>query len=480
MTQPAFIWDPVDMPAFYARADAHAGEQLERPELEQVLCSADALEALPALVKRFAPAQPAQVLIVQDATPMQRGDADLKAYTQALLDRAGCSVAVRTVQGQLSTTQAIIDEVARLIEPSHVIIALGSGCITDIVKHACFQVDQTRRTPIPLIAVQTANSVCAFTSRMAVLTVNGVKRTQPSRLANALILDTQILRDAPAHFRSGGLGDVAVGAVTFADLWLGDALDMGAWNQVAYDACEDVRSILLEGHPVLADDGLDGQAAAGKLLTIAGLALTLSGESAPLSGYEHVTSHMLDMAAKANGRRVANHGHQCALATLLSLLLYQHVIAALDQGTITAHVPSDDAMRARIDAAFGAIDPTGAAAQESARDYMQKLSRWRERQDVFADFLEAWPTQRALLTQHLMPVEDYAALLRQMGHPMDFSDMQTPVSRREVRWAFYNAHLMRKRFSIGDLAFFSGLFDETLRDTIFDQFDTLTQQGVAV
>lgn len=481
---PKFEWNPVDISGFYSKAETTAGRALPIPELGIVHCGANAIDTLTGVIAELEQSPKAPVLIIQDATSMQRNGEDFKKLVRNAVQTSGRSVDVMTLvpdegSTKLITSFDVIGRVKEAIEPVQTVIALGSGCITDIVKHACFELDGANGGKIPLIAVQTANSVCAFTSRMAVLTINGVKRTIPSRMADGLIMDTQVLQDAPPLYRTGGLGDVAVAAATFADLRLAEQLGMGRWNQLAYDTSSDIRDILLAGDASIGDDGPVGQEVAGKLLTLAGLALTLCGDSAPLSGYEHVTSHMLDMAAKANGRPVANHGHQCALATVLSLLLYEHVIAKLDDGAVNIDTcyPDKDKMHRRIDTIFAQIDPTGAAAQECASDYDQKLLNWSEHREQFETFLSNWSSMKAELYEHLMPPAQFVNLLRKIGHPLRFEDMETPLNRAEVRWAFHNAHLMRKRFTIGDVAFLSGQFDDAVCDQIFAEFDELTNKG---
>ncbi len=480
VTSPIFDWDPVNIIDFYAKAKHASGTPLPIPELTNVICSQTAIDALPAVLKSLDQTGKYSVLIVQDKTVMRRATQDLKPYVLQLLEATGRQVSVLNLAdpagGKLVTNHTMIAQVRDHIERDQLVLALGSGCITDIVKHACFESDPSGDLNIPLIAVQTANSVCAFTSRMAVLTINGVKRTVPSRMADVLIMDTQVLQDAPPLYRTGGLGDVAVAAVSFADLKLADRLGMGVWNQLAYDSSADIRSILLGGDNAISDSGKTGQEVAGKLLTLAGLALTLCGDTAPLSGYEHVTSHMLDMAAKSNGRPVANHGHQCALASILSLLLFEHVLEQIDNGAIdiAACYPEDTDMQATIIDAFYEIDPSGEAAKECTGDYLEKLSKWRGQRAQFTQFLNDWKTEKAGLKKHLMPAAQYVALLDKIGHPLRFEDMETPLSRQEVRWAFHNAHLMRKRFTIGDLAYLGGMFDDVVCDKIFDQFDHLT------
>lgn len=163
----------------------------------------------------------------------------------------------------------------------------------------------------------------------------------------------------------------------------------------------------------------------------------------------------------------------------MSLLLYEHVIAKLDEGVVNidACYPDKAKMHRRIDTVFAQIDPTGAAAQECARDYDQKLLKWSEYRGQFETFLGSWSSMKAELTKHLMPPAQFVDLLRKIGHPLRFEDMEIPLSRAEVRWAFHNAHLMRKRFTVGDLAFLSGQFGDAVCDQVFAEFDGLTNKG---
>ena len=67
-------------------------------------------------------------------------------------------------------------------------VVVGSGTITDVCKEA------TRRTGgSPLVVVQTAASVNAFSDDMAVLLKSGTKRTVPSRWPDALLVDLKAL-----------------------------------------------------------------------------------------------------------------------------------------------------------------------------------------------------------------------------------------------------------------------------------------------
>src|SRR5690349_4666064 len=61
------------------------------------------------------------------------------------------------------------------------VVALGSGSVCDVAKHTCYLAEREDNTSTTLVLVPTAASVTAFTSSLAVLLVDGVKRTRPSR-----------------------------------------------------------------------------------------------------------------------------------------------------------------------------------------------------------------------------------------------------------------------------------------------------------
>jgi glycerol-1-phosphate dehydrogenase [NAD(P)+] len=104
---------------------------------------------------------------------------------------------------------------------------------------------------VPYVIVQTANSVNAFSDDMAVLLVRGVKRTLPSRWPDALIVDLQVLADAPPAPQSrrrrrtrrdvDGSADWRLAAASGADL---------SWDERIVRLFRDGAGALLEAAPV--------------------------------------------------------------------------------------------------------------------------------------------------------------------------------------------------------------------------------------
>jgi glycerol-1-phosphate dehydrogenase [NAD(P)+] len=359
---------------------------------------------------------------------------------------------------------------------------VGSGTIVDITKHAVLAVEQDEpSSDIVLTAVQTANSVCAFTSGLTVLTSDGVKRTVPSRLVDRLLLDTTLLAQAPREYTNGGIGDAAVSASSIADYRLAHLLGQGRWEPLAWDVVEPGRELFLGGAPAWADPGAAGAERLGLDLAACGLAMTFAGESAPLSGLEHVTSHMLDMAAEHRGRPVGNHGSQCGLATALVLIAFEVLLDEVDLQSVDLddRAVDRDAEEMSVRTAFEHLDADGAAWRECWSDYSTKLDAWRAGASTIRDFQASWPAHRDDLRRYLVPAREYMRALAAAGHPLSWSDVPPGIGEDEARWAFENARLMRKRVSVADVLYFAGVWSTSFVDRIFDRFHEIRDEITA-
>src|SRR6266545_289726 len=318
-----------------------------------------------------------QLLVVMDRTPMQREGKDLKELILQILKEASWQSEVIWLEadstGQVHTDFAQINFVKAHLQANSAVLSVGSGTVTDIAKHACYVYQQEGNTqPLPFVVYQTANSVSAYTSNMAPTFVDGVKRTLPSRYPDVLVCDLETLRDAPQSMTVAGVGDLLAAFGSYADWWLAHRLGldstytefaqtlMGPLDEIFLDQAEEIRTGTLESMGVLA-----------KLIALGGLAMSLSHATAPMSGYEHVTSHVLDLVAEQRQRPLAQHGTQVALATLLTTGAYQIFLDEFEPAEVNLEhcYPTEAQMKARIEVAFHPLDPTGRVAAECWSDY---------------------------------------------------------------------------------------------------------------
>jgi glycerol-1-phosphate dehydrogenase [NAD(P)+] len=206
-----------------------------------------------------------------------------------------------------------------------------------------------------------------------------------------------------------------------------------------------------------------------RLLTASGLAMGAAGRTAPLSGMEHLISHLLDMSAAADGRRVGLHGAQVGAAALVAACLWERLLDRLDPGDLDRPVPPDAPMRAEIDARFSALDPSGKMAAECWSDYRRKLATWRQSGEKRREFAKLWGAQKAELAALVGTPAAIAAGLAAAGAPRRFSELDPPVTAVRARWAVASCHLMRDRFTIADLAFLAGRWNDNDIDAVLQR-----------
>ena len=121
------------------------------------------------------------------------------------------------------------------------VVGVGSGTICDLNKYGTFYANP--ENPVPLIIVQTALSVNAFSDNSSVMLISGVKRTVHSRYPDILIIDLDIVAAAPAEMNVSGYGDLIATWTAPVDWYLGNVLGSEGF-QFAADITSLVNGIL--------------------------------------------------------------------------------------------------------------------------------------------------------------------------------------------------------------------------------------------
>lgn len=464
-------FDPGNLEEFKSQIRAipgyPAGEDLP---IRDMVFESGALWRIPDLLLHAGMRSDQPLSVVMDRTPMKREGKDLKGLVLEILNAAGWQVDVIWLEsdstGQVHTDFAQINSVrARYLKDSAV-LAVGSGTVTDIAKHACYVYQQEQGVqPLPFVVYQTANSVSAYTSNMAPAFVDGVKRTLPSRYPDLLICDLETLRDAPRAMTVAGVGDLLAAFGSYADWWLAYRLGLDkTYTEFAQILMGPLDEIFLEQAEGLREGTLESTAVLAKLIALGGLAMSLSHTTAPLSGYEHVISHVLDLVAEQKVRPLAQHGTQVALATLLTTEAYQVFFTQFEPAEVNLErcYPMEAQMKARIETAFSPLDPTGRVAAECWSDYQVKLEAWHAHRVDFEGFLYDWRDTRTRIGSLVKRPEVASRILHAIASPVHFEELTPAPQDAEVKFAFRNAPLIRRRFTLGDLFVFLNWDQESL------------------
>ena len=468
MTKTTFAVDPANIPAvkrWLAAQDDPQG-QLRSIDIDEILIGPGVLLDLPFVLQRAGVTPGSKVLMVVDETPMLREDVDLKRFVRDLLYVAGYyETTCHLENDEYGLVHAEFQDVEGLLwglEPGTALIALGSGTVTDIAKHAAYLYDQQHpeQPRMVYICIPTANSVTAYAANMAVLLKDGVKRTLPSRYPTAIISDLRVLASAPKAMTLAGLGDCCARFVAYGDWYLASVLGLvDFYSEVPLALLNNLDTILLEAIPGIGQRSHRGEAIVARALLLAGIAQSVVDMSAPISGTEHVTSHMLDMIAYHYHRGIALHGAQVGVATLTAARLYQNFLDNFDPEAVNfdSCYPKYEQMQMRIYRLFQPVDPTGAMAEECWSDYRRKLTLWYQNRALFEQFCQSWQSiHRPKIASLVRPPNVVHQLLSRAGAPLTAQELEPPISQEEFDFAFNNGHFIRARFVLSDLLYFLG------------------------
>ncbi len=429
--------------------------------LTYMIFESDAIFKISSVLEDLGVARRNPILVVMDTTTMKRGKQELKPTVLRLLHEQGWRIEpvilLPDANGQVHTEMARIRAIQNKIQPESAMISLGSGVVTDIAKHACYLFEQSSAIHIPYLVIQTANSVSAFTSNMAPVFVDGVKRTLPSRYPDALICDLETLCDAPHEMTLAGVGDMLAAYVSLADWYLANQLGMDTtFNSLPQALLENLYGVLLAAAPEIRNPTPHGMEILAKVIALGGLAMSLTHATTALSGYEHVISHILDLINERTGAPLAMHGTQVSLAAILVSRAYQIFLQQFDPSQIDIQqcYPTPDQMQQLIYKTFAVIDPSERAATECWSDYKIKLEGWIANQSALQKFIQNWDAIKITLQNLTRPAEDIEQILKEINAPLHFSQCQPPVDETRARYAFMTAPFMRKRLTLGDILIF--------------------------
>jgi glycerol-1-phosphate dehydrogenase [NAD(P)+] len=330
-------------------------------------------------------------------------------------------------------------------------LAVGSGTINDLVKRAA------HLAGLPYIVVGTAASMDGYTASGAALIHEGVKQTFPCAAPVAVVADLDILRAAPKPMTASGYGDLAGKVTAGADWLVADALGIEPLIPPVWDLVQGpLRDMIADparfqrGEPAAIEQLFYG-------LIITGLAIQIAGSTRPASGSEHQFSHLWEMRGLEHEGEFVSHGFKVGLGSIVSTALYDRLLArdidALDVDAAVAAWPAWPEMAREIRARDDHPMLIERALEECEAKYVTP-DALRVRLELLR---ERWPALRARLREQLLPVDALRELLVAGGCPV--TPEQIGLTRAQLRASYADARLIRRRYTVYDVAYEAGLFD---------------------
>ena len=199
------------------------------------------------------------------------------------------------------------------------LVAFGGGQVIDLVKHVA------TRSDMNYLSVPTALSNDGIYSPVAVLSENHVRKRVGANVPLGIVVDTSIIKMAPADTLRSGVGDLISNRSALLDWELGREQNKEIIDDFAYTLSLFSTQAVTELPPVDFGEQVFISHVAYSLV-MSGLAMEIAGTTRPCSGAEHVISHAID---ELYPQRSTFHGLQVAAATPLVLHLHKKDVTAL-------------------------------------------------------------------------------------------------------------------------------------------------------
>jgi glycerol-1-phosphate dehydrogenase [NAD(P)+] len=228
---------------------------------------------------------------------------------QSILDAARHSLRDHGIVAALflEVKEASVEEAARLLGalPSSckALVGVGGGKALDVAKYTA------SLAGLPYFSVPTSVSNDGFCSPQASLTLEGKRRSLPTSLPEAVVVDVAVCQRAPLTLWHSGVGDLSSKFTAVSDWKLAFHRRGVPVNDLAA-LMSDASVFQFMANPASDERGIRLLATA---LMLNGIAMEIAGSSRPASGSEHLISHALDMT----GARQRLHGLQTGTAAYL-------------------------------------------------------------------------------------------------------------------------------------------------------------------
>ncbi|GAA4761837.1 MULTISPECIES: iron-containing alcohol dehydrogenase family protein [Streptomyces] len=190
------------------------------------------------------------------------------------------------------------------------VVGLGGGKIIDVAKYAA------ARVGLPLVAVATNLAHDGLCSPISILDNDNGRGSYGVPSPIAMVIDLDVVRDAPARFVRSGIGDAVSNLSAVADWELSHRVTGESVDGLAAAMARTAGESVLRHPGTVGDDAF--LTVLAEALVLSGIAMSISGDSRPSSGACHEISHAFDLLYPG---RAASHGEQVGLGAAFAMHL---------------------------------------------------------------------------------------------------------------------------------------------------------------
>jgi len=338
---------------------------------------------------------------------------------------------------------AAVDDLKLKLAGATSVVAVGSGAVNDLCKHATFQMG------LPYCVFGTAGSMNGYTSGTASMAlVSGLKVSLPSQVPLGFFVDLTVNAQAPAYLAASGFGDCLCRSVAQIDWWLSHRLFGTPYFEEPYLLeMPDEQELNARAH-LLPEGDISAVGYLHRVLTLCGLGMGFTKTSHHGSMGEHQISHYIDCFA-GDKHPGTLHGQQVGVASLTMARIQHQFLSDENPPVLKPTVIDPDGMATRMGADIAA---------QCLAEYKKKALDQKGADEINGKLAEIWPELRKECQRMAIPADELERLLAASGGPVTADELGVPVAF--YREAVCHAHEMRNRYSFADIAANTGILHD--------------------
>ena len=225
-----------------------------------------------------------------------------------ILEDAGYTIIEKIID---QATQKEVDEVVTISKNSSAILGVGGGKVIDVAKLS------STINAIPFISIPTTAAHDGIASPRASIKSPHGSVSLEANAPFAVLVDTQIIAQAPYRFIASGFSDIISNLTAVEDWKLAYKLINEPFSDSAAALSVMTANLLIEQADNIQPRHVGSAGIVVKGLISSGMAISIAGNSRPASGSEHKFCHALDIIAP----KPALHGEQCGVGTIMMMYL---------------------------------------------------------------------------------------------------------------------------------------------------------------
>lgn len=363
------------------------------------------------------------------------------------------------INEKIEADELAVGQVMMSLEPEpDFLVACGSGVINDITRFV------SKITEKPFISIGTAASMDGYTSVTSPMIFDRKKVHRHGAAPKILVLDTEILKNAPIEMTIAGFGDVYGKYIAKADWLLSNITTGEKIDEQALDLITQALAKLTENVDEIRDATDQGLKAIIEGLILAGITIFTTGQTRAVASVEHNQGHIWETRMLEAGKPYASHGTAVGCSTGYYLRMYEYFkkldITKLNKEKAKERIIHNDSFRKQVVHCFGEdflsiLEKTNKCLNLTDKDFEDHfnsiINNWDKILNVL-DFLPSW--------------DEYKKIYKKFGQTIYAEEIGIPSSllRHTLPYSTFYRDRYDFVFVMNILGVIENVVDKTLMD----------------